>query len=78
MAKKPRNHLIEEADIEFHTGAVEDDPEAEAQILPVWASSEPFGYEGSPADTQLVGGGDGEAFEAEEAHSRRDIIGPGA
>lgn len=72
-------------DADFETGAVEDGQRdmINKQILPVWASTEPFGYEGSASDAQAVGGqAETDEDEAQDepgkGHARRDRIGPGA
>ena len=72
-------------DVDFETGAVEDGKRdlIDMQILPVWASTEPFGYEGSASDAQAVGGQvEGEPPQNQDepgkGHARRDRIGPGA
>ena len=69
-------------DADYTTGAVEDGKRdmINQQVLPVWASSRPapFGYEGSPADAQVVGGNPEGSVDPGKGHARRDIIGPGA
>lgn len=80
--EKRKSHQSEAQDVDFRTGAVEDgqDDMMNEQILPVFASTEPFGYEGSAADQQIVGGDDPEDEEGEETgkgHARQDILGPG-
>jgi hypothetical protein len=84
MTDEEKQRELAAHDADFQSGAVEDGKRdmIDKQILPVWASTEPFGYEGSPADAQAVGGhpegeGEGEAG-AGKAHARRDVIGPGA
>lgn len=70
---------LEACDPRFHQGAVEDGgkDDIEQQILPVWASTEPFGYAGGPADLQVAGGGGGGLRpDAGEAIADREIIGP--
>lgn len=73
---------LEALDPEFRTGVVELDEglPGEVQILPVWASSEPFGYAGSSADGQVVGGGEAgsNAPSAASARAEREMIGPDA
>lgn len=76
-------------DADFGSGAVESagetpqerlDDNMAKQLLPPWASSEPFGYEGSASDAQFVGA-DGVAEhegDAEQAIADREIIGPDA
>lgn len=77
-----QSHENEAHDSDFKTGAVEDgqDDMIDEQILPVFASTEPFGYEGSASDQQIVGGHEeGEPDEEgdDKGHSRRDVLGPG-
>lgn len=79
MDEKSRRELAAN-DPDYRTGAVEDGKKdmIDKQVLPVWASTEPFGYEGSPADAQAVGGQPEGDTDPGKAHSRRDVIGPGA
>lgn len=72
------DHHLEKRDPSFRTGAVEDgkNDDMGEQVLPPWASTEPFGYEGSPADQQIVGGGENPRH-ASKGQQRRDVIGPG-
>jgi hypothetical protein len=79
---KVKSHESEARDADFHTGAVEDgkDDMINEQILPVFASTEPFGYEGSASDQQIVGGDDPNAEAQDEGNkgrSRQDFLGPG-
>lgn len=69
---KPRSHEWEERDAAFRTGAREN--ELRVQILPVWASTQPWGYEGGPADLQVSG--ESSAMSASEARANREQIGP--
>ena len=61
----------------FQGGAVESDTlgQGPPQILPVWATTEPFGYQGDIADQQLVGGSDVKERAAEDSAARA-VIGP--
>lgn len=81
MAEQEK-HLNEAHDSDYETGAVEDGGEdmIDTQILPVWASTEPFGYGGDAADKQVVGGGKqgSRRGDAGRSHAERDIIGPDA
>lgn len=74
------NRELEAQDPDFKTGVVEDgkDDMIEEQILPVFASTEPWGYEGSAADQQIVGGDNEDEDLDAKGHSRRDVLGPGA
>ena len=75
-----KKHLNEAQDSDYETGAVEDGGEDTIQILPVWASTEPFGYGGDASDKQVVGGGKqgSRRGDAGKSHAERDIIGPDA
>jgi hypothetical protein len=75
MDETETHAILESKDSDFHTGAVENNRTQTKQILPVWASSEPFGYTGSIADQQVVGGGD-ELIDADAERSERESIGP--
>ena len=79
MPDEEKQRELAAHDADYATGAVEDGQRdmIHKQVLPVWASTEPFGYEGSPADAQAVGGGP-EGGDGEKGHARRDVIGPGA
>lgn len=65
-------HALEAHDPDFHDGAAEKEEGGPVQILPVWASSQPMGYEGSPSDAQAVGGG--EPSSAAETHAERQRL----
>lgn len=67
------DHAQEKRDPAYRAGAVETGTEPHEQVLPVWASTEPLGYAGAPADQQLATG-EGSA----KGRARRNEIGPGA
>ena len=79
MDDKTKRELAEH-DPDFTNGAVEDGKKdmIDKQVLPVWASTQPFGYEGSPSDAQAVGGdtAGSPAIDAGEDSAERDRIGP--
>ena len=68
-------HALEEQDPAFHGGATESEAGGPVQILPVWASSQPMGYEGSPSDAQAVGGGEQGSAGAAHADRQRVTLG---
>lgn len=71
--KPASSHALENQDPAFHSGATEGETKqtGHVQILPVWASSQPMGYEGSPSDAQAVGGGDSHGLSPAESHAGR-------
>ena len=80
MDEKTKRELAEN-DPDFKSGAVEHGKKdmIDHQVLPVWASTEPFGYDGSPSDAQAVGGDNAAnpAADAGREAAERDRIGPG-
>lgn len=78
--ERKKSHEPEGHDADFKTGVVEDGngDMIDEQILPVFASTEPFGYEGSAADQQVVGGGKARKGATNKGRARRDFLGPGA
>ena len=60
----------------FQGGVVESETPGvgPVQSLPVWASTEPYGYGGDVADQQVVGGRD-VLEDADSAIAEREIIG---